>query len=447
MSRSDHHDDEDKASYYSYSEYTLPASEVSVNRRWYNQMENWRNQIRPGTAMSTKPVLNEQDPVKETRQRNGRHSSTLVPPSEPWTNDMASTVSPKESISARPTPRVLSPALPEIRPSDVKENTQIHHHSQQARTNGANAPVAMQVKSVRRPPSSRPPSPSLAASHHRVVVDADETLTTAPTSSTIKTLTNSAKLYPVTDPHRLKLPPSTIRPSTSSRTVAYNGPRIEVTTTRLDDPSTPNKQTLETPPRFSMQELDKSLPPLPPSVLAPRQESKQPSKPATVAHAQRHAVSGIRAESLVTVPPLGPSHKSHSQHIRPKTTRLVHPNPADSFETGSTTSLQARSTRSPVTAKAYRKGTPYPSVVNYSSNATSSVGRDSEATNSHQDAIRMLGLPSRSSSSTSRPIQRDSTGNLHMLEQVPEGGESESTIQVSFHFLSTCSALVLTDGI
>lgn len=98
-----------------YSVYTPAPSEISVNRRWLNRIQEWTDEVPAGaevTSSSSRPTT----PASTPRSRFERHDSGKSLVSAVTTS---STVVPDDSISTRPTPMSKARQLPRDIPVQV----------------------------------------------------------------------------------------------------------------------------------------------------------------------------------------------------------------------------------------------------------------------------------------------------------------------------------------
>lgn len=225
-------DNASEASYYSYSEYTIPASEVSINRRWYNRLDNWRQDISPSTP------------------KNDRHSSSashlnLVRAGQ---DEGESTVSPKESISSRPSPRIMPRILePAIDMPLLREEPRIMNDGRMDMVrvydagNGMEARLHPPVVEARR-------TREVPGDHFGLGVEAFDQdvsrIRLPPSQGTSYTEQQARKLHPIQDPYRLPLPTS------RGSTIYTRGPQLD-----RDLPPLPPSQSTQPPPRLPRKSL------------------------------------------------------------------------------------------------------------------------------------------------------------------------------------------------
>lgn len=347
-----------EASYYSYSEYTVPASEVSVNRRWYNRLDTWRQDIEPSTPKPARP--DRLSPFARSSQ-HARQSGA---------EDAASTVSPKESISSRPSPRLgpVANALPAI-PSYEQTMTLLREEPrimQDGRVDTVRVydmgdgfearvhPEAVKADLTPRntPVDNDPIRPRQDYTHRHGDIHAqfgELAINTKlpPSEGTFLTsrASQSGKLGPITKPYRM----DTIAPPEASRKVV--GYHIR------DDGK-----------RYTLVERD--LPPLPPPSSTFYEDANR-------SQAQQRVRSPLAADPVKDgARSVSKSRSTVHQSIDPRSSAT-----ADS----AIVRLDAVLERGPDKENGnsrYREGTPYPSVrhLNLSPSASRNESRDSEST-------------------------------------------------------------------
>jgi hypothetical protein len=316
--------DDDAVSYYSYSEYTLPASEVSVNRRWYNRLDNWRNDIDPRASNSGLSLGGSQV------NRNNVEDDDE--------DDL--TISPKESISARPSPK-LTPRYPLLREEPrIMNDGRMETLRVYDFGNGIEARLNPQPELHPGSPPERADPYAIAGNQlgsREAELDGDVTRIRLPSSeATFYSERQTSKLHPIVNPYRIALPVS----------------------------RHPTQYTNDTRPNAST--LNRDLPPLPP----PSRQRTGSSRPAS------------RTSSFTSdFPPPVMIKPNPPPSSRPR----PHPvTPTNSFDTADTLDrLDAILERSempdtglaaPGRLPGYRQATPYPShVLLPSSRASTSV--------------------------------------------------------------------------
>jgi hypothetical protein len=328
-------DNASEASYYSYSEYTIPASEVSVNRRWYNRLDNWRQDVSPSTP------------------KNDRHSSSPSHLNLPRTgqDEVESTVSPKESISSRPSPRIMPRMLePPISMPLLREEPRIMNDGRMDMVRVYDAGNGIEA---RLHPLVMEDKPTREVSGNRLglvpdTFDQDVTrIKLPPSQGTFYTEQQARKLHPIQDPYRLPLPTS------RGSTMYTRG-----------------------------TQLDRDLPPLPPSQsshLPPRPPRKPP-----------------------TATPISESFYSDSQPTDQNHRYRPEGHSGDSALLRLDTILE-RTDKENVSRQTYRKGTPYPSVRNLDPSETST-----EYAGARYDGRRSARGDSESTVEVSRRLLHDS---------------------------------------
>ena len=286
-------DNASEASYYSYSEYTIPASEVSVNRRWYNRLDDWRQDVSPSTP------------------KNDRHSSSspshLDRPRTGGQDEVESTVSPKESISSRPSPRIMPRMLePPVPMPLLREEPRIMNDGRVDMVRVYDAGNGMEA---RLHPLVMEDRPGREVSGNQLEPAYDQDVTRfrlPPSQGTFYTDQQARKLHPIQDPYRLPLPTS------RGSTTYTRGPQ-----------------------------LDRDLPPLPPS-----QSTHPPLRP---------------SRNPLAVTPISESFYSDPQFADEDHRYRPEGRPGDSALLRLDTILE-RTDKENVSGQTYRKGTPYPSA-------------------------------------------------------------------------------------
>lgn len=105
---------------YTYSVYTPAPSEISVNRRWLNRIQEWTDDVPAGAEVASRAAT----PAPRPRRQLERHDSGRSLVSAVTTS---STVIPDDSISTRPTPRSKARQLPrDIATHAIPPQSQLH---------------------------------------------------------------------------------------------------------------------------------------------------------------------------------------------------------------------------------------------------------------------------------------------------------------------------------
>jgi hypothetical protein len=362
-----------EASYYSYSEYSnLPASEVSVNRRWYNRLDTWRKDITPNTPKSGQPdrLSPYLQPSSHARRQDGVTSRA---------DDVASTVSPKESISSRPSPRLgpVNNPLPLIPPFEqgvtlLREEPRIMQDGRMDTVrvydmgDGIEARVYPEATKGDVTPRNTPTN--VGRNHLGLVPDNNDRVAYGqyhdlarntrlpPSEGTFYTqrASQAGKLGPIMEPYRMD---TARRGEAEGRIVGY----------QVEDDG--RRRTV----------MDRDLPPLPPSEGTFYTARRQPS------HVQRSQPIPPSFDPTSTPNPTSPDSTP-----RPPTKKSVQYRPVAPVNSAiaklDTILERRRDTGDDKEndAARYRKGTPYPSVRNLSpsdSGTTTRIGSaDSEST-------------------------------------------------------------------